>query len=95
MIIVGAATLYDYIKSNRLLITDTGLGTVPVTIDLSTTTNDSDTAADLVSFSDIENWYMTPLGLILKTKPNSNYKFFPLFWDQKSVEAVLDDRISV
>ena len=95
LIIVGAATLYDYIKSNRLLITDTSLGTVPVTIDL-TTTGDSDAVADLVSFSDIENWYMTPVGLMLKTtKPNSNYKFFPLFWDQKSVEAVLDDRISV
>ena len=39
---------------------------------------------------DIKDWFMTPAGLVVKS---SETKFYPLAWDLKSLECLLEDRI--
>jgi hypothetical protein len=86
LVILGGALVFNqYITSNRLLITDDGVGVVPSEVK-------KEERSDLTPFNDIENWFMTPVGLFLKLNSGS-FKVFPLAWDQKSVEAVLEDRL--
>mmetsp|Transcript_20958 Transcript_20958/g.31617 ORF Transcript_20958/g.31617 Transcript_20958/m.31617 type:complete len:211 (+) Transcript_20958:31-663(+) len=96
LIILGLA-LNAYSQSNRLLITDTSIGMISTHQDITSTTTTSSSSSSslessLTQFQDIEEWTMTPLGLVLKLK-SSSYKFFPSFWDPKSVEALLSDRL--
>jgi hypothetical protein len=82
--IIGAAAVWAlYIESNRLLVTDEGLGTL---------SNGSEKCdfEETVLFSEIEDWFMTPVGLVVRS---SETKFFPMSWDAKSLEAVLEERI--
>lgn len=89
LVLVGLA-LNVYSQSNRLLITDTSIGMVSSNQDM--TTLEDDSSSTLTRFQDIDEWTMTPVGLVLKLK-SSSYSFFPSFWDVKSVEALLDDRL--
>jgi len=83
--IIGAAAAWALsLESNRLLVTENGLGTASVNSDI----GEFD---ETVSISDIENWFMTPVGLVVKSSETT--AFFPLTWDQKSLEAVLEERI--
>lgn len=82
--IIGAAAVWALsIESNRLLVTDEGLGS------LSNGGEKSDFEATVL-FSEIEDWFMTPVGLVVKSPET---KFFPMGWDSKSLEAVLEERI--
>ena len=83
--IIGAGVAWaSYIESNRLLVTNTGIGTLPKN-------NDIKEFEETVLFKDVEDWFMTPVGLVVKSPETTS--FFPLTWDQKSVEAVLEERI--
>jgi len=83
--IIGAGVAWaSYIESNRLLVTNTGIGTLPKN-------NDIKEFEETVLFNDVEDWFMTPVGLVVKSSETTD--FFPLTWDQKSVEAVLEERI--
>lgn len=85
LIISIAIVLNQYFVSNRLLITDSSIGLAdPEAL--------KDQVTGLESFRDIDTWFMTPVGLVLKLN-SGGYKIFPLAWDQKSVEAVLEDRL--
>ena len=83
--IIGAAAAWAFsIEANRLLVTKKGLGTASVNSGVSEFEEE-------VLFSEVESWFMTPVGLVVKSPETT--KFFPLTWDQKSLEAVLEQRI--
>ena len=84
-IIIIALAWNSYINSNRLLITQKGIGT------LNAAGAPDDAFEEAILFSQIKKWYMTPLGLVIVSSAGGN-KFFPLSWDQKSVEALLEER---
>ena len=90
LIIVAAAAWNSYINSNRLLITKDGFGMLKY--NPSDNGNDEDLSQfeETVLFSEVKNWFMTLVGLLIRS---STINFFPLFWDTKSVEAVLEERI--
>ena len=84
--IIGAATaLMISIDANRLLVTKKGLGTASVKSGVSGFEEE-------VLFSEIDDWFISPVGLVVKSSGTTN--FFPLTWDPKSLEAVLEERIS-
>jgi len=89
VLIAGALAINSYINSNRLLVTATGLGTIPESLAVSEAIKED----GFVEFSDIDSYFMSPVGLFTKLKSTSSNKFFPLFWDQKSVEALLENRL--
>lgn len=82
-VVAFALGLGFYFNSNRLLITEKGLGNFPVDSDRSEFKEE-------IMFSEISDWVMTPVGLIVKA---SKIAFFPLAWDQKSVEAIMEERV--
>ena len=87
LLIIGlAVVLSNYINSNRLLITMKGIGNVESKIDIGV-----EKQTEEILFNDIDEWNMTPAGLMVKH--SSKTSFFPLFWDSKSVEALLEERI--
>ena len=87
VVIACAAALNSYINSNRLLITEKGMGTIQTDQDIS-----SRDYQEPILFSEISEWFMTPVGLILK-QTSTKTIFLPLFWEQKSVEALLEKRL--
>ena len=87
LLIIGSAfALYKNISSNRLLITSKGLGTIDTSMDIK-----AEKQPEEILFKDIEEWNMTPAGLIVKH--SSETSFFPLFWDSNDVKALLEDRL--
>jgi len=86
-IILAALALNMNISSNRLLVTTKGIGTIDKTMDIGAVKQPEE-----ILFKDIDEWNMTPAGLIVKH--SSSTAFFPLYWDQKSVEALLDERVA-
>lgn len=82
--IIGAAVTWAlYVNNNRLLVTNKGLGINPLKGGIKEFDEE-------FLFKDIKEWIMTPAGLIVKS---SETKFYPLAWDQKSLECLLEDRI--
>jgi hypothetical protein len=71
-----------YFDANRMLVTKKGLGTLSGT--------DMSSFQEEVLFKDIEEWFTTPFGLVVKSE---GFKFFPVSWDTKSLEALLEERI--
>lgn len=85
LVILGAAVAWaTYVDSNRLLVTDKGLGTIP-------TEQDIGNFEETVLFDDITDWFMLPVGLVVKSAESTN--FFPLAWDSKGLETLLEDRL--
>ena len=84
LLLISSIALYQNISANRLLITSRGLGIVEAQRNIQSAPED-------ILFEDIEDWNMTPVGLFVQHSSKSS--FFPLFWDSKSVEALLEDRI--
>lgn len=97
-----------YIQSNdRLVITDTGIGTTRILDWKNNGNNDDDDNninqfKETVLFSDITTWFMTPIGLVVQSTPSSlpsastsstMTSLFPLYWDSKSVETILGARV--
>mmetsp|Transcript_15279 Transcript_15279/g.31347 ORF Transcript_15279/g.31347 Transcript_15279/m.31347 type:complete len:217 (-) Transcript_15279:73-723(-) len=89
-IIALAVAWTSYIDSNRLLITKKGIGTLDTG---GSSNSSSDGFEETVLFSDVKDWFMTPIGLVVRSSSASTTNFFPLGWDSKSVEAVLEERI--
>lgn len=94
VIFAATAAVVSYINSNRLLVTETGFGVVPVTgtKDALEVVVNKD---DLISFKDVEEWFVTPVGLVVKQKSSTGggTSFFPTCWDANDVKALLDDRL--
>ncbi len=83
--IIGAAAAWaTYIDSNRLLVTKNGIGTIPAKEEIKE-------FKEKVLFKDITNWFLTPVGLVVKSSETIN--FFPLAWDAKGLETLLEDRM--
>jgi len=94
IIAVGAAYNY-YSTENRLLIDSSGIGTVKVKRRLKKETEGlviDDRIDNMVLFSDIADWKMTPLGLLINRKLSSS-SFYTIAWDSKSVEELLKERL--
>lgn len=85
-ILATALALNAYISSNRLLITERAIGIAP------SSAAAEEIAQSLTPLAEVDEWFVTPLGLVLKLD-SGTYRAFPLAWDQKSVEAVLEDRL--
>ena len=85
LVILGAAVAWaTYVDANRLLVTNKGLGTNPIDQDISD-------FEETVLFDDITDWFMLPVGLVVKSSETTN--FFPLAWDSKGLETLLEDRL--
>merc|ERR1712032_799868 len=97
-ILIASFLFLQYVKSNRLLITDSYLQ-FPVAVKengkdsvlMDKKLLQEDTVTTKIQFKDIADWSMNPFGLVVETKENEK-SFFPMYWDEKSVEAVLEDR---
>ena len=83
-----AACLAAYGRDHRLLVDPTSVRVVKVNAALETIEND----ARPVEFSSIEEWSMSPVGLFVRTK-GGDARLFPLFYDAKSAEALVDEAI--
>ena len=85
IIILAAVALNVYANFNRLVVTDKSLGIITTDADVS--------SAELIDFNKIEKWSMTPVGLLVQEASSGRSKLFPAFWDNKSVEVLLEDRM--
>mmetsp|Transcript_4021 Transcript_4021/g.5459 ORF Transcript_4021/g.5459 Transcript_4021/m.5459 type:complete len:197 (-) Transcript_4021:755-1345(-) len=85
IIILAAVALNVYANINRLVVTDKALGVVTTDADVS--------SAELIDFNKIEKWSMTPVGLLVQEASSGRSKLFPAFWDNKSVQVLLEDRM--
>ena len=83
-ILAVAAAWTAYVDSNRLLVTKKGFGTIPIKEDVKG-------FKEIVLFKDVTNWFMTPVGLVVKSSETT--KIFPLAWDSKGLETLLEDRL--
>mmetsp|Transcript_39515 Transcript_39515/g.39971 ORF Transcript_39515/g.39971 Transcript_39515/m.39971 type:complete len:244 (+) Transcript_39515:86-817(+) len=109
-IMLASVVWNSYIQSNdRLVITNKGIGTTRI-LDCNNNDNNKDDHTtnnqfkETVLFSDVTNWFMTPIGLVVQSTTSSSPSastsaastmpsLFPLYWDSKSVETILKARI--
>ena len=83
-----AACLAAYGRDHRLLVDPTSVRVVKVNAALETIENDERP----VEFASIAEWSVSPLGLFVRTKGGQS-RLFPLFYDAKSAEALMEEAI--